>query len=151
MPAPRSATGSADMAAQLKASPGSIGYLELPFAVENALSIAALGNARGHFVRPDAGSIGAAAAGIDVANPPRTLLNSSDDAAYPLASFAYALVDANGQDAIKGEAVATFLTWAIHDGQKLLPALHYAALPEPVVAKAEALVAAFHSGTTQRF
>jgi phosphate transport system substrate-binding protein len=147
----RSVPGSGEMAAQLKASPGSIGYLELPSTVENALSIAAIENARGRFVRPDAGSIARAAAGVDVANAPRTLLDSSDDAAYPLTSFAYALTYVDARDAIKREALVTFLSWVIHDGQKLLPTLHYAALPERVVAKAEGLLEALHSGTTRRF
>ena len=70
---------------------------------------------------------------------------------YPLASFAYVLAYEETRDAIKGEAVAAFLSWAIHDGQKLLPTLHYAALPESVVANAERLLKAFHSGATRRF
>jgi phosphate transport system substrate-binding protein len=139
------------MAAQLKALSGAIGYVELPVAVESALSIAAVGNARGGFVRPDTGSIRAAAAGTDVASPPRTLLNSSDAAAYPLASFAYALAYEDARDPIKGNALTNFLSWAIHDGQKLLPALHYAALPESAVTKAEGFLKAFHSGSTRRF
>lgn len=147
----KSTTGSMDTAAQLKALPGAIGYLELPVAVESALSIAAVGNARGHFVRPDAGSIRAAAVGTDVANPPRTLSSSSDDAAYPLASYAYVLAYEDARDPIKSEALANFLSWAIHDGQKLLPALHYATLPEGAIAKAEGLLKAFHSGSTRRF
>jgi phosphate transport system substrate-binding protein len=76
----------------------------------------------------------------------RTLTNSSSVGAYPIASFAYALAYEDTPDAVKGEAVAAFLWWAIHDGQKILSALHYAPLPEGVVTKAEGLLKAFHSG-----
>jgi phosphate transport system substrate-binding protein len=45
----------------------------------------------------------------------------------------------------KGKALAQFLWWAVHEGQALGPALHYAALPAPVVAKVEAKLRALHN------
>ena len=50
------------------------------------------------------------------------------------------LVYENAEDATKGKAIAEFLWWAIHDGQKLAEPLFYAPLPAPVVTKVEAVL-----------
>jgi phosphate transport system substrate-binding protein len=49
-------------------------------------------------------------------------------------------------DAKKGKALADFLWWAIHDGQKIGPGLHFAQLPAEVVAKAEGKLKLLKSG-----
>ena len=41
-------------------------------------------------------------------------------------------------DPVKGKAIAQFIWWAIHDGQKFGPPLHYATLPAEVVKMEEA-------------
>ena len=47
---------------------------------------------------------------------------------------------------MKGKAVADFLWWAIHDGQKLGPDLFYAPLPAQVVASEEAKLKTLTAG-----
>ena len=46
----------------------------------------------------------------------------------------------NALDSSKGQVIAHYIWWAIHDGQKLGRALDYPALPEDAVKKAESLV-----------
>jgi phosphate transport system substrate-binding protein len=58
--------------------------------------------------------------------------------AYPIASFTYILVYKEQKDPAKGKALAEFLWWATHEGQKAAPALDYAPLPPAVVKKVEA-------------
>jgi phosphate transport system substrate-binding protein len=66
-----------------------------------------------------------------------SLTNSAGDAAYPIASFTWLLVYKDQQDEAKGRALARFLWWAVHDGQKHASALLYAPLPAAVVKQIE--------------
>jgi len=45
--------------------------------------------------------------------------------------------DQSDKEKEKGERLVDLLWWAIHDGQKFAPELHYAPLPQSVVEKAE--------------
>ena len=66
----------------------------------------------------------------DVRTP---FINSSGEHAYPIAGFTYLLVYKDQSDKIKAAALAKFLWWAIHEGQKYAPSLLYAPLPHQLV------------------
>ena len=126
-------------------TPGAIGYVELAYAIQNNLSRVHLRNAAGNFVDPTLSSTTAAAAGavetMKRRNDARvSIVNSPDPAAYPIAGFTYILVYREQPDQAKGEALARFLDWAIHDGQEFAESLHYARLPEELVTINEAAV-----------
>ena len=122
----------------VKQTPGSLGYVELAYARQNKLSVAALKNRDGAYVEPTITSTSAAAAGVEIPEDFRvSITNASGKTAYPIASFTYILVYQDQKDAKKGDAIAHFLWWAIHEGQKAAPALDYAPLPAPVVKKVE--------------
>ncbi len=123
----------------VKSSPGAIGYVELAYAKQNKLPMAAIKNADGAFVLPSVEATSEAAAGVVL--PPDFRVSITDakgKGAYPISSFTYLLVYKEQADPAKGKALGVFLWWAIHDGQKLAPPLDYAPLPKPVVAKVEA-------------
>jgi phosphate transport system substrate-binding protein len=123
----------------VKQTPGSVGYVELAYARQNKLPVAALKNAAGAFVEPTMTSTSAAAAGVEIPEDFRvSITNAAGKTAYPIASFTYLLIYKDQTDSKKGQAVGKFLWWAIHDGQKAAPALDYAPLPLPVVKKVEA-------------
>ncbi len=122
----------------VKQMPGAIGYVELAYANQNKLPMAALRNHDGVFVRPTLESTSAAAAGVEM--PPDYRVSITDAPgkdAYPIASFTYLLVHRDQKDAVKGKAVVQFLWWAVHQGQAMAPPLDYAPLPRPVVARIE--------------
>ncbi|HEX4473711.1 MAG TPA: phosphate ABC transporter substrate-binding protein PstS [Polyangiaceae bacterium] len=141
------AKGNEGVTEQVKRTPGGIGYVELAYAITNSLATAALKNASGKFVKPDIAAVTAAASGVEM---PDTLTvsitNATGDAVYPISSFTYLLVYQDAPDATKGKALANFVWWAIHDGQKLSEPLHYAPLPAAVVAKVEAKLKTLSSG-----
>jgi phosphate transport system substrate-binding protein len=141
--------GNEGVAGQVKTTPGTIGYVELAYAVQNKLPYAQLKNQAGQFVEPKIDSITAAAAGA-AASMPADLAVSITDApgaeAYPISAFTYALVYQDSADRRKAEALAKFLWWAIHDGQSAAAALHYAPLPAAVVAKVEAKLKTLTAG-----
>jgi phosphate transport system substrate-binding protein len=122
----------------VKSSPGAIGYVELAYANQNKLSLASLRNRDGAFVTPSLEATSAAAAGVALPDDFRvSITDAGGKASWPIAAFTYLLVRRNQADAAKGAALAKFLWWAVHDGQKLAAPLDYAPLPAPVVAQVE--------------
>jgi len=134
------AKGNEGVSGQVKQTPYSIGYVELTYAIQNNLPCALLRNQAGKFIEPTLESTTAAAAGIIQSIPADmrvSIVNALGDNAYPIAGFTYLLVY-KGQDELnRGKALARFLWWAIHDGQRHAPSLLYAPLPSQVVALAE--------------
>jgi phosphate transport system substrate-binding protein len=130
--------GNEGVTGSVKSTPGSIGYVELAYANQNKLTMAAIKSADGEFVMPSIESTSAAAAGVEMPADFRvSITNSKGKGAYPISSFTYILIYKEQTDAAKGKAIGNFLWWAIHDGQKLAGPLDYAPLPKPVVAKVE--------------
>jgi phosphate transport system substrate-binding protein len=122
----------------VKSTPGALGYVELAYARQNKLPMATLKNADGAFVAPSIESTSEAAAGVVMPEDFRiSITNSKGKGAYPISSFTYLLVYRDQKDPQKGKALAQFLWWAIHDGQKLAAPLDYAPLPKAVVGKVE--------------
>ncbi len=120
----------------VKQTPGAIGYVELAYATQNRLPCARIRNAAGSFVEPSVASTTAAAAGAveKMKQDIRVgIVNSPNPDAYPIAGFTYLLVYRSQTDPAKGEALAKFLAWAIHDGQRYAGPLLYAPLPPAVV------------------
>jgi phosphate transport system substrate-binding protein len=134
------AKGNEGVAGQIKTAPGTIGYVELAYAIQTKLSYAALANQAGNYVEPSLEGISAAAAG-EVAEMPDdyriSIVNAPGDKAYPIAAFTYILVYKDMKDPTKAKALVDFLWWAIHDGQAMGPDLHYAKLPPELVSKVE--------------
>ncbi|HEX8952065.1 MAG TPA: phosphate ABC transporter substrate-binding protein PstS [Polyangia bacterium] len=130
--------GNEGVTGSVKSTPGSVGYVELAYANQNKLTMAALQNADGAFVLPSIESTSAAAAGVEMPADFRvSITNAKGKAAYPISSFTYVLIYKEQSDAAKGKAIGQFLWWAIHDGQKLAAPLDYAPLPKAVVTKVE--------------
>jgi phosphate transport system substrate-binding protein len=131
--------GNEGVAGAVKQTPGGIGYVELAYVVQNQLTYAVLRNRAGTWVAPSLSSTTAAAAGgaqkIAQTNDVRvSIAYAPGPNVYPIAGFTYLLVPQNQTDEAKGKALAEFLWWAIHDGEKDAPQLLYAPIPSPVVA-----------------
>jgi len=122
----------------VKQTPGAIGYVELVYANQNKLAKAILQNKDGNFVAPTLQATSAAAAGVAIPEDYRvSLTNASGKDAWPIAAFTWLLVHKDTRDPVKGEAVAKFLWWAVHEGQATAASLEYAPLPKPVVVMVE--------------
>ena len=133
--------GNEGVAGQVKGTPGTLGYVELAYAVTNKLPIAAIRNRAGKFVEPSIESTTAAAAAAAKEMPSDfrvSLTDAPGDQAYPVAGFTWILVYKEQPDELRGRAMVKFLQWAIHDGQKYAPSLLYAPLPPQVVKLVEA-------------
>jgi phosphate transport system substrate-binding protein len=135
--------GNEGVSGQVKNQPGALGYVELAYAVKNKLPVASIKNAAGKFIEPTIASTTAAAAGAAKSMPDDfrvSLTNPPGDEAYPVASFTWLLVYKDQPNEAKGRALAKFLWWMSHDGQKYADDLLYAPLPAPVVKQIETKV-----------
>jgi len=129
--------GNEGVAGSIRQLQGSIGYVELIYAVQNNISYGSVRNAAGNFVKASLDSVTAAAASAPKmpADFRVSITNAPGKDAYPISSFTWLLIPAQSKDAAKGKILADFLNWMVTDGQKMTAALSYAPLPEGVVQK----------------
>jgi phosphate transport system substrate-binding protein len=133
--------GNEGVTSAVQSIPYSIGYVELAYARQSRLAVATLRNRAGTFVRPMLEAVAQAATAVELPADLRvSLTDAAAPGAYPLAAFTYLLVEREQRSAEVGEALVSFVWWALHDGQKLAAPLDYVPLPPPVVARVEALV-----------
>jgi len=128
--------GNEGVAGLVKQTPGSIGYIELVYALQNKISYGAVQNKAGEFVNPDVKSVTAAAAGAMAAMPKDfrvSITDSPGQGAYPISSFTWILLFESPEDKAKAGAMNDFMKWALGDGQKLASELGYAPLPDALV------------------
>lgn len=128
--------GNDGVAGLVKQTEGSIGYVELAYAVKNKILYANMKNKAGNFVEATFQSVSAAAEGA-AKNMPADLRVSITDAAgkdsYPISGFTWLLVYKNMKDEAKAKALVNFLKWAETKGQAYATDLFYAPLPKAVV------------------
>ena len=117
-------------------TPGSIGYVELIYAIQNNISYGSVQNMAGKFLRASIDSVTAAAAGA-ASNMPAdfrvSITNAPGDNTYPISSFTWLLLYQNPQDKEKAKIMNDFVKWALTDGQQFCKDLGYAPLPQNVV------------------
>jgi phosphate transport system substrate-binding protein len=116
---------------------GSIGYVELIYAVQQKIPYGVVRNASGSFVKASLESVTAAAASAPKmpADFRVSITNAPGKEAYPISSFTWLLIPTPSKDANKGKILHDFLSWMVADGQQMTSALAYAPLPTNVVAK----------------
>ncbi len=124
--------GNEGVAGLIKQSPGSIGYVELSYAIENKMAIGKVQNQSLQFIYP---SINAISASAEMPLPPdakASITNTISPTGYPISSFSWALIykeqDYKNRTKEKAEELLQLLWWVVHDGQKFNVDLHYAPL-----------------------
>ncbi|HZW94836.1 MAG TPA: phosphate ABC transporter substrate-binding protein PstS [Candidatus Eremiobacteraceae bacterium] len=129
--------GNEGVAGSIRQLQGSIGYVELIYAVQNNIPYGSLKNAAGVFLKASLEGVTAAAA-----SAPKmptdfrvSITNAPGKDAYPISSFTWLLIPQQSKDAAKGKILADFLNWMVTDGQKMTNALSYSSLPDAVVQK----------------
>jgi phosphate transport system substrate-binding protein len=129
--------GNEGVAGSIRQLQGSIGYVELIYAVQNNINYGSVKNTAGNFVKASLESVTAAAASAPKmpADFRVSITNAPGKDAYPISSFTWLLIPAQSKDAAKGRILADFLNWMVTDGQKMTAGLSYAPLPESVVQK----------------
>src|SRR6185503_5932507 len=128
--------GNEGVAGLVSQTPGSIGYVELIYALQAKISYGSVQNMAGDFVMASEQSVtaaAAAAAGQMPADFRVSITNAPGKGAYPISSFTWLLLYENPKDKAQSKAMVEFMKWALTDGQKQAAALGYAPLPAEVV------------------
>ena len=127
--------GNDGVAAFVKQTAGSIGYVEYAYAAQNGMAYADLQARDGAYVVPTAQSFAAAAAGADWSKAPGNyllLLNQPGANAWPITGATFILLYRQQTDAAKAKAALSFFDWAYKTGDGAASALNYAPLPAGV-------------------
>jgi phosphate transport system substrate-binding protein len=129
--------GNEGVAGSIRQLEGSIGYVELIYAVQNKISYGSVRNSAGEFVKASLDSVTAAAAAAPKmpADFRVSITNAPGKGSYAISSFTWLLIPAQSKDPAKGKILADFLSWMVTDGQKMTAALSYSPLPESVAEK----------------
>jgi phosphate transport system substrate-binding protein len=129
--------GNEGVAGSIRQLQGSIGYVELIYAVQTNIAYGSVRNAAGNFVKASLEGVTAAAAAAPKmpADFRVSITNAPGKDSYPISSFTWLLIPAQSKDPAKGKILADFLNWMVTDGQKMTAALSYAPLPESVAEK----------------
>ena len=127
--------GSDGVSSNVQQTPGSIGYVELNYAVQNNLPYAAMRNRAGQFILPNVASVTAAASASASAiqrDVRALIVNAPGAGSYPISGFTYIILYKNQMNKAKGKTLLNFLSWAMGPGQAYAKPLYYAPLPQSV-------------------
>ena len=129
--------GNDGVAAFVKQTIGSIGYVEYAYAKKNNATYTLLQNKAGAYPQPVAASFAAAAAGADWNKAPGNyllLLNQPGAKAWPITGATFILVYKNQDNAAAGAEVLKFFDWAYKNGDAAAASLDYVPMPAAVKA-----------------
>jgi phosphate transport system substrate-binding protein len=133
--------GNEGVSAYVKQIKGSVGYVELAYALQNKMAYAAVQNSAGKFVQPSAETFQAAAASADWKTAQDfhlVITNAPGDNSWPIAASVFVLMYKQPKDAARTKSALEFFKWALENGQKQAQELDYVPLPKPLVDQIEA-------------
>ena len=137
------AKGNEGVTGQIRQIEGSIGYVELIYALQNKIPFGVVKNSAGNFVKASLDTTTAAAKGAKIPNDYRvSITNAPGSDAYPIATFTWLLIPQKPADQAKGKILVDFLNWMLNDGQKETTELSYAPLPPEVASRVKETVKA---------
>jgi phosphate transport system substrate-binding protein len=128
--------GNEGVAGLVRQVPGTIGYVELIYALQNKMTFGAVQNASGNWIVASIAGVTEAAAGTKMPADYRVSITNAPGAnAYPISSFTYLLINTHLADAAKEKVIRDMLSWIVKGGEGEVSALSYAPLPESVSSK----------------
>jgi len=133
--------GNEGVAGYIRQLPGSIGYVELIYALQNKINFGVVQNSSKNFIKASLESVTAAAEGVKMPADFRvSITNPPGKNAYPIASFTWLLIPTTPADANKGSILKQFSLWMLDSGQGMVESLSYARLPKEAVEKEKAAI-----------
>ncbi len=132
------AKGNEGVAGNVAQTNGSIGYVELVYAIQNHLGYTQVLNRAGKAITPSIASFQAAAANADWSKAPGFYLVLTDSAgaeSWPIAGATFILMYKQPQDAAASTEALKFFKWAYAKGDDMATGLEYVPLPDNVVAQ----------------
>jgi len=134
--------GNAGVAAQVRNTPGAIGYVELAYAIQNKMAHAQVQSRGGSFVYPTLATTRNAAATLPNVDATHfSIVNATGAQSYPIVGYSWALVYQKPRDAARSKALVQVMTWVVSEGQKYAGDLQYVPLPASIQKAAQQTIA----------
>ena len=131
--------GNEGVSAYIKQIKGSIGYVELAYALQNKVPYSRLKNAAGNYVNPNDDTFAEAAASAEWTKSKDFFLivtNAPGANAWPITASTFILVHKDGKPGTK--AAVDYFRWAFANGDAAASSLGYVPLPDSLVQQIEA-------------
>lgn len=125
--------GNMGVAGYVKNTVGSIGYLEVTYAIQNNLNYALIQNKTGNFVPPEIKNIKSALENNKISQDFYTYpVNADGKDSYPIVGYTFILIRKDLRDAEKKKALNKLISWVYEKGDKTAEELHYVPLPKNI-------------------
>ncbi len=127
--------GNDGVAAFVRQTVGSIGYVEYAYIQQNKMAYVDMQTHSGQFIVPTAGAFAAAASHGDWSHAPGyylLLLDQPGADSWPITGATFILLYKQQANPATGEGVLKFFDWAYKNGNAQAEALSYVPLPDPV-------------------
>ncbi len=132
--------GNEGVAAYVNQIKGSIGYVELTYALQNKMAYTAVKNKEGQFVQPNLESFQAAAASADWQSQPDfyyVITNAPGKNSWPISGTVFVMMYKQPNDAQHSKEALDFFKWALEEGRTEAKAMDYVSLPATLVKQIE--------------
>lgn len=121
--------GNEGVAGLVAQTSGSIGYIELQYALASKITYGQVKNSSGRYIQPCIASVIPSVDGIKFpANLNTSLTDGSAPNVYPIAGTSYALIYKNQTSKAKAAALVNFFSWVLGPGQNYNAGTDYAPL-----------------------
>jgi phosphate transport system substrate-binding protein len=130
--------GNEGVAAYVKQIKGGIGYVELSYALQNKMAYAAMQNAAGKWVLPNAESFAAAADSADWSKAQDLYLvmtHPPGAESWPITASVFIILYKQPKNAATAKAAKNYFDWVFANGDAQAKKLDYVPLPAPLVAQ----------------
>jgi phosphate transport system substrate-binding protein len=131
--------GNAGVAALVKQTGNSIGYVEYSYAKKNGLTEAAVQDAGGNYVKADLGKTNEAIASMRFGSDLQ-VFDGNPSKGYPITGVTWMMFYKKYKSAEEANAVKAWANWVLGDGQNLNNNLDFAKIPSDVVGQARSAV-----------
>lgn len=128
--------GNEGVAGLIRQVPGTIGYIELIYALQNNIKFGSIRNSDGKWIKASIEGVTAAAATAKIPPDYRvSITNAPGPDAYPVSSFTYLLIPTSPTDMNKEKIIKDLLSWCVKSGESQVETLSYAPLPQNLADK----------------
>ncbi len=137
--------GNPGVSGLIKQIPGSIGYVELVYTIQNKMTVARLKNRAGMVITPSVGAVSEAVPDT-IPDDLRVIITDTDAPfGYPISSFTWLVVykeqSYGGRSRSDAKALQGMLVWMVNNGPKYTAQLGYAPISDATAKKAKGLIA----------
>ncbi len=136
------AKGNEGVANNVTQTQGSIGYVELAYALQNKMTTTHMVNKDGKVVEGGSASVQAAAANADWNSVPGygvILANQPGAASWPMTAATFILIPKQPNDSAATAEALKFFAWAYANGGKMAEELDYVPMPKKVIEEVQKL------------